>query len=465
MIASRRARVAFLSAYFGMYDNVMPAGFRQLQLASAARSREVIEGDAEVLDLGMIASDEEGRRAAERLADTRVDAIVYAPTMVAPPAWAQHVFGQSPAPVVIWNAPQILALPSRLDHIEATVNTTQVGCLMLANCLRRDGRWFATVTASPLRETDGARIRKVVRAATAAGSLQQAKVLRIGDPIAGYDDVAASPEALAELGVREYSVAKWELQAALDAVEDARANALLDDLRGRPNWCVPDATADLRSVRLAVALGAIAERHGAACGTINCHGPFFRDNSKVGITACLAMSLLGERGLPFSCTGDLPAGLSMFLAERLSGRAFYCETYTPDLERGSMLLASGGDGDPRWADENGVRTFANTYYKGLNGAGTGVTFRLAPGPATLISISPAAEGWRLAWATGEVLADGYDELDGPNGMFRFDRAPIEDAASAWIASGATHHHALARGRLDVELAIVADALGVTSVRV
>jgi len=37
--------------------------------------------------------------------------------------------------------------------------------------------------------------------------------------------------------------------------------------------------------------------------------------------------------------------------------------------------------------------------------------------------------------------------------------------SAWIASGATHHNALAPGRLDVELEVVARALGIRSVRV
>jgi L-arabinose isomerase len=64
-----------------------------------------------------------------------------------------------------------------------------------------------------------------------------------------------------------------------------------------------------------------------------------------------------------------------------------------------------------------------------------------------------------------VTADGYDHLDGPNAMFRFDRAPVEAAASAWIASGATHHHALARGRLDAELRIVAAAAGLEAVSV
>jgi L-arabinose isomerase len=461
----KRARVAFLSAYFGMYDDVMPAGFREHQQASTARSRAVLETEFDVVDLGMIASEAEGIAAAGMLREEPVDAIVYAPTMVAPPAWPLHVMAASAVPVVIWNALQVLTLERDLDHPRATINTTQVGCLMLANVLVRQRRWSHTVTGSPLRPADNAAVLQVVRSAATAGSLRRAVALRIGDAIPGYDDVMASPGELGTLGVSEIPVGKPELDAAFDAIDDASARRLLDTLAARPGWRMQAGENALSSARLALALEGLCARHKVSCGTINCHGELFRNNPKIGITACLGMSLMGERGIPLSCTGDLPAGLAMLVAERLSGHALYCETYAPDLTRGTMLIASGGDGDPRWADAAGVQTIANTYYSGKRGAGTGLSFRLAPGPATLVSLSPAGDGWRLAWATGEVTADGYDGLDGPNAMFRFDRAPVEAAASAWIASGATHHHALARGRLDAELRIVAAAAGLEAVSV
>jgi hypothetical protein len=69
----------------------------------------------------------------------------------------------------------------------------------------------------------------------------------------------------------------------------------------------------------------------------------------------------------------------------------------------------------------------------------------------------------LTWATGEIVESRYRDLDGPNGMFRFDRVPADEAASEWISSGATHHHALGGGRLDLELRIVAGALGIEAV--
>ena len=167
-----------------------------------------------------------------------------------------------------------------------------------------------------------------------------------------------------------------------------------------------------------------------------------------------------------SCTGDLPTALALVFARALSGRALYCEFYTPERETGLMLLAAGGEGDPAWADAaHPVVVEPNEHYPGDHGAGTSISFRLEPGPATALSLSPVAGTWRLAWATGEIVEARYDKMGGPNGMFRFDSGSAFEAGARWIASGATHHNALAGGRLDVEIPVLARALGIEEVRV
>jgi len=94
-----------------------------------------------------------------------------------------------------------------------------------------------------------------------------------------------------------------------------------------------------------------------------------------------------------------------------------------------------------------------------------VQFALAPGRATLLSMSPRAGGWRLAWATGAIDSKSHPDLGGPNGYFRFDRMPVDQATSEWIHAGTTHHHALANGDLDVEIPILATFLAIDAVRV
>ena len=92
-------------------------------------------------------------------------------------------------------------------------------------------------------------------------------------------------------------------------------------------------------------------------------------------------------------------------------------------------------------------------------------FGLRAGPASLLSLSPEPGGWVLAWGPGRIEETRYEDMRGPNAMFRFDSGPSGDAISRWIGSGATHHNALAPGDLELEIPVLASALGVRLVRV
>jgi hypothetical protein len=49
-------------------------------------------------------------------------------------------------------------------------------------------------------------------------------------------------------------------------------------------------------------------------------------------------------------------------------------------------------------------------------------------------------------------------------MFRFDSGPAVGACEAWTRSGATHHAAVAAGRLDLEVEVAGAALGIETRR-
>ena len=86
-------------------------------------------------------------------------------------------------------------------------------------------------------------------------------------------------------------------------------------------------------------------------------------------------------GIPVSCTGDLPTALALVLARALSGRALYCEFYTPERETGPHAAGGGrrgrsGLGRPG----HPVVVEPNDHYPGEHGAGTSLSFRLEPRP-------------------------------------------------------------------------------------
>ena len=257
-----------------------------------------------------------------------------------------------------------------------------------------------------------------------------------------------------------------ELNDAFAAVAADRVGPELEAITGR-GWTHHPGEADERSMRLALALGDLAAATNAVAVTVNCHSDVLRWNPAIGITACLGASLLTAGRDPGLLHGRPADGArARDRARRFPGRSLYCEFYTPERETGLMFLAAGGEGDPAWADPaHPVVVEPNDHYPGDHGSGTGLSFRLEQGPATALSLSPAGDTWRLAWATGEIVEARYDTVGGPNGMFRFDSGSAFEAGARWIASGATHHNALARGRLDVEIPVLARALGIEEVRV
>jgi L-arabinose isomerase len=460
-----RPKVGVVSCYFPLFEKQMPPGFRQEREATARGYAELLARDFDVVDAGTLASDADGERANALLREARADVVVFAPSMAAPPSYAAHALAGLDAPLVIWNGPTIDRLPDGLTQAQATVNSSQVAAVMLANSLVRESKPFATITASPSDAAGTALLTRTVRAAAVASVLRGASVLRVGGWLPGYLDVESTAAELAQLGVTEHAVTVEELDDAFATVDAERIGGGLADLDNR-GWARREGPADQRSMRLALALHDLAGSVNAVGATVNCHSDMLRWNPAIGITACLGASLLTAEGVPVSCTGDLPTALALVLARALSGRALYCEFYTPERETGLMLLAAGGEGDPAWADPgNPVVVEPNDHYPGDHGSGTSISFRLERGPATALSLSPAGATWRLAWATGEIVEARYDAMGGPNGMFRFDSGSAFEAGARWIASGATHHNALAHGRLDVEIPVLARALGIEEVRV
>lgn len=336
---------------------------------------------------------------------------------------------------------------------------------MLANCLVRRAQPFVVVDTAHGDVAGEQRLRRVVTAAIASYRLRSAIALRVGTPIAGYRDVETTTQELDALGISEVQVSPEELLGVYAGVSAREAQMELAALTARPTWTWSDAGASEASVRLAIALRKLAMDHKATLGTVNCHGCWFRQHPQIGIVACLGVSLLHEAGIPFSCTGDLPAAMAGLLSKTLSGSSLYCELYVHEPDSDEFLVAAGGEGDPSWADNARVEVVLNQYYPGMAGAGAGLRFALTPGAATLISMTPTTSGWRLIWGLGEITGRSFPSLDGPNGMFRFQTQPGRIAAEQWIAAGPTHHPSLARRHLDLELDVVARLAQLTSCRV
>jgi hypothetical protein len=66
-----------------------------------------------------------------------------------------------------------------------------------------------------------------------------------------------------------------------------------------------------RSLRAALALQAVVDRHTLDGGAFNCHVPQFRFGDEIGIAPCWALGRLTTAGRPFTCTGDILTGTDL----------------------------------------------------------------------------------------------------------------------------------------------------------
>jgi L-arabinose isomerase len=406
----------------------------------------------------------------EAFVDAGIDVLVCAPSMAAPPTYSWAAIEQLPhVPIVVLGIQESGSVPADYTTEEATRRSLPVGIAMLTNVLVREDRPFTTVFGSWGDDGLASRLADAMRGAVGAASVRGSRMLAIGQPIDGYDDIEATDADLLRLGITKINITPSDLSAAFHAVPDGAVVAEAVDRRSRfDSSAVPDDVLE-RSVRVTCAIRDLCATGSVVGGTVNCHSTHLRWNPDVGVTACLAVSTLTSEGLPFSCTGDIPTAVALVLGRSIAGSALYCELYQLDLDDDWILVANGGEGDLDSRDPGRpVRLLPEEHYSGDHGAGTAVAFSLPIGAATLISLSPVAHargGWRLVAAEGEIVGSAHETMEGPNGMFRFTNGPVAEAYRRWCGLGATHHAALLAGHQRAALDVACTYLGIESVEV
>lgn len=456
-------RIGQLSVYFGLFDKAMPPEFRRDREALAHRFTDFLSTAGEVIYPGLVDSEEAGRRAGEVFSAEEVDVVVFVPAMAAPPSYGWEAVRGLEVPVISVAAQELTSIPTAYTTEEGTQRSTLVGLVMFTNVLAREGKPMVTMVGRLESEDFAVQVAEAVRAAALASRLRGLRVGAIGAPIGGYLDVEATPQQVDRLGLEMVSVSREELNSAFAGVSEERVQEMADGLRRRFETSATPGEVLARSARLALALQGICERRDLAGGTVNCHGNLFRWNPEVGITACLGVTCLSERGTPLSCTGDLPAGIALVIGKAVAGGSLYCEAYGVDFEGDWVLLANGGESDVSMADPSRpITLLPEDHYMGEKGPGTAIVFSLPTGPATLLSMSPIAGaegGWALVVGEGEIIGSRHEAIEGPNGMFRFSSGPAHEAFQRFCNAGATHHSVLTPGHHLRTLQMMAEWMG------
>ncbi|MBQ3814312.1 MAG: hypothetical protein II841_12245, partial [Bacteroidales bacterium] len=261
--------------------------------------------------------------------------------------------------------------------------------LEILSYLRQQGLKGEVLHGSPeyLQE----RVHTLETVASARKKLRGTRIGVIGQPSDWLIASHADPMAVTDkLGARLVEIPMEELlqEIAKAPAENAPSGEPMADNVRRS---YPGAT------QVYHALQVLVDRYQLGAFTLRC----FDLLTAVGNTGCLALASFNADGIPASCEGDVPALLSMMIAQALTGvTGFQANPSRIDVETGEMLFAHCT------VPFNMVTSWQyDTHFE--SGIGVGIHGNLPEGPVTVFKVDGKLN--RHFAAEGELLYNQYED--------------------------------------------------------
>ena len=235
------------------------------------------------------------------------------------------------------------------------------------------------------------RIQILERVSQARAKLQGARIGVVGQPSDWLIASQADPMAIKDkLGASLVEIPMEELLLEIPRAQQNEAPAD-EPMAPAVRQAYPGAT------QVYHALEKLVERYGLSAFTLRC----FDLLTAVGNTGCLALASFNADGLPASCEGDVPALLSMMVAQAVTGfSGFQANPARIDVETGRMLFAHCT------VPFNMVGKWQyDTHFE--SGIGVGIHGELPEGPVTVFKLSGKLD--RHFVAEGELLYNQYED--------------------------------------------------------
>ena len=467
-----RPTIAVIVPYWSFWEHTAGPTFRADRLTLARELAKRLDDDYQPVIVADLASVEEGSALGVELAGQRPDAVLLLVSMAVPPAYALAALDAIPdTPVVVWAVHETGLVGGDFDHGGITTQGATVGAPMITNMLARTGRPFDLILGRVNDDSTLEQVRAALRIATVSGGIRRARLGRIGRPVEGYLHVDLDDDELrAATGIETVFIDPDEVVDAWRAIDDDRIAGLETEVVR--DWTFEDDPREgeslTRSLRAALAIEDVVERHGLDGGAFNCHVPQFRFGDEIGIAPCWALGRLTSAGKPFTCTGDILTAVAMLTTKRLGAAAVYHEIEAIDYATGELVIANSGEHDLAWlAPGERPRLRRNGWYCGKDPrCGVCAVFEPPPGPATLVGFTPhpdARGGFRYIVARGELTPRRFPETGTVNGAFRFADGDVEDGWTRWASAGVNHHSSATPGDISDEMTAVARSLGIEAV--
>ena len=202
-----------------------------------------------------------------------------------------------------------------------------------------------------------------------------------------------------------------------------------------------------KALRMYVALRKLLDAYKLDALSVKC----FDILRETGVTACLAVSLLNDEGVPAGCEGDIPATLTMMLGMWCTGEKAFMAN--PSLIDGDRVLLSHCTAPLSMCGSTGYEL--NTHYETNRSVGVSVAFREGE-TVTIARLSPELDRIRLLRGVAEKGSPKLEHHCRSQMLVRIAGGNPEMLLDESIGN----HHVVLYGDHIKELKLAAEMLGV-----
>ncbi len=350
---------------------------------------------------------------------------------------ALDILEEAEVPLVAWALPRV--------HTGSLC-----GCQQLC-CVLKELDWPYRFVYGPLEEGSVHRqIEVCARAAALKRKLRTARLGFIGHRTKGMTEISFDEFELKRLfGPRVVQLDTSSFRQMVESIPRPEAQAIWEKVARQVGGVESPEEDGIYSCQVYLAMKRFVEENGLAGLAVGCYPNLMGE-------VCLAVSLLGEEGMPVGCEGDINATLAMLMLQELTGSP----VHNTDLlavyeEDNSMLFSHCGSGGFSLAAPDFQIKLAPVR---LMDRGVCVLFPARPGPVTLVNLVGCRDTYRLTLLGGEAVRT---EMLFPGNPLRVRfEAGIYDLLAFIAEEGIGHHWMVGYGEVRPELAQLCRWVGV-----
>lgn len=434
------------------------------------------EGQAEVVNLGLIDTAERAMEAGHAFRRADVDVLFLHAATYALSSTVLPVVRRAKTPVILLN----LAPGEAIDYL--TFNA-------IGDRGRMTGEWLAWCGTCPVPEIANLfrrcripffqvtgvlhddppawrEINEWVEAACVMHVMEHNRLGAMGHPYGGMLDVYTDMTLqCASFGGHVEIVEVEELASLIESVQPAEISERVALFREHFEVRDDCPAAELnRSARTSVALDKLVRKHGLGSLAYYYRGTGNPANENAISSIILGATYLTSKGVPVAGEYEVKNVQAMKIMDAFLAGGSFSEYYALDFKDDVVLLGHDGPGHAAIA-EGKVKVTPLSVYHGKVGNGLSVEMSVKHGPVTLLSIAETAQGrLKFVVAEGESVKGSVLKIGNTNSRYKF---PVgaRQFVSAWSTQGPAHHCAIGVGHIAAKLEKLAALLSLDFVRV